>query len=98
MPTHRIRLGPPWVASADGTRFSRRFGHPRTLDADESIWLACAFEPDAVTVNGTAVAAVSDLTPLLQPRNEIVVQLAAGGIFPGEVTLEIRSGAERSDA
>ncbi|HUR53540.1 MAG TPA: hypothetical protein VMZ71_05395 [Gemmataceae bacterium] len=98
MPPHRIRLGPPWVASADGTRFTRRFGRPRTLDPGESVWLVCAFELDAVTVNGTAVAAVSDLTPLLQPRNEIVVQLAAGGIFPGEVALEIRSGAEPSDA
>jgi hypothetical protein len=95
---HRIRLGPPWVASPDGTRFARRFGRPRTLDAGETVWLVCAFESDTVTVNGQAVAAVSDITSLLQPRNEIVVFLAAGANFPGEVALEIRPTAEQSES
>ena len=98
MATHRIRLGPPWVASPDGTRHTRRFGRPRTLDADERVWLVCAFEPDAVTVNGQTVPATADITSFLQPRNEIEIQLAVGGNFPVEVALEIRPAAEQSES
>ena len=92
MTPHRIRLGPPWVASADG--FARRFGRPRTLDPHDRVWLVCGFEPESVTVNGHVVSATADITALIQPRNEIVVRIAAGTNFPGEVALEIRAAVE----
>ena len=94
MTPHRIRLGPPWVASADGTTFTRRFGRPRTLDPGERVWLVCDFSPESVTINGERVAATADLTSLIQPRNEIVVRIAAGAKFPSEVALEIRAAVE----
>ena len=93
MPTHRIRLGPPWVASPDGTLHTRRFGRPRTLDAGERVWLVCHFPPADVSVNGQPVDAVADITDLLQPRNEVVVRLANGTQL-GDVALEIRPAAE----
>jgi hypothetical protein len=92
MSTHRIRLGPPWDAAADGTH-SRRFGRPRSLGPGERVWLVCHLPPDAaVTVNGHAVPASADVTDLLGPRNEVTVRLPPGG-ERGEVALEIRSEA-----
>jgi hypothetical protein len=98
MTPHRIRLGHPWVASADGLSFSRRFGRPRTLDPTERVWLVCGFEPEAVTENGEAVAATADVTALIQPRNEIVLRIAADAKFPGEVALEIRATPEPAES
>lgn len=94
MTPHRIRLGPPWVASADGTRFARRFGRPRTLSPGEAVWLVCGFDPASVAVNGQPVTSTADITALLGVRNEVVVEVAAGANFPGDVALEIRAVAE----
>jgi hypothetical protein len=97
MPAHRIRLGPPWDASPDGTRHARRFGRPRTLGPGERVWLVCPVPPGAtVSVNRQPVDPVADITPFLQPRNELVVVLPAAGEVGG-VALEIRSGAELSE-
>jgi len=97
--SHRIRLGPPWEVSADGTRHVRRFGRPRTLDADEQVWLVCGSltEGSEVLVNGTSVgtsaggAFAVDITSLLQPRNELAITLPAATAL-GDIALEIRSG------
>lgn len=89
MKLHTIRLGEPWVRIplGDGrTRFRRRFGRPRTLDATERLWLACD-RPVSAVVNGTqlGVGERFDLTEHLQPRNELVIE--AGEL--GAVALEV---------
>ena len=97
---HRIRLGPPWqlAATDGGTRHARKFGRPRTLDANERLWLVCERVPGAgeVRVNGTLVASpdapgplAADITPFLLPRNEVVFAVASDGPL-GAVALEVR--------
>jgi hypothetical protein len=98
---HQIRLGPPWdvTATDSGTRHARKFGRPRTLDANERLWLVCAHVPSAaeVRVNGTPVGALeapspfaADITDFLQQRNEVVFAVAAEGRL-GVVVLEVRA-------
>jgi hypothetical protein len=97
---HTIRLGPPWqvAATADGTRHARKFGRPRTLDADERLWLVCEHVPGsaAIRVNGTAVGTVdapgpfaADITSLLHPRNEVTLVVASDSPL-GAIALEVR--------
>lgn len=97
---HTIRLGPPWSVTpeAAGERHARKFGRPRTLDADERLWLVCAHVPGpaAVSVNGAVVGTAgaggpfaADVTSLLRPRNEVVFAVPAGGAL-GAVALEVR--------
>jgi|SRR6266540_6923553 len=99
--THWIRLGPPWEVSPtdDGrSRHRRRFGRPRTLDAEERVWLVAdsrsmKFE---VTVNGEFVGAgepgpfAADITNLLNLRNEVVFVIPSDASL-GEIALEIRA-------
>jgi hypothetical protein len=98
---HSIRLGPPWqVTAADsGTRHARKFGRPRTLDADERLWLVCAHVPSAAEVhmNGTTVGKsdtpgpfAADITSLLLPRNEVVFVVASDEPLGG-VELQVRT-------
>jgi hypothetical protein len=99
MPTHRIRLGSPWiVTSAEGrTRHARKFGWPRTADPGERVWVVCAAVPGpaAVSVNGEALGSVdsgpfaADITHLLKPRNELAFDVASAEPL-GDVALEIR--------
>src|SRR5687768_4324963 len=88
--THSIRLGPPWQTTTSdvGTRHARKFGRPRTLDANERLWLVCEHVPGAaeVRVNGTAVGSLdasgpfaADVTALLRPRNEVSFAVASDG-------------------
>jgi hypothetical protein len=101
MSTHRIRLGPPWEVTAAGgrARHARKFGRPRTLGAAERVWLVCDSVPGPadVLVNGEPVGSVAevgafavDITPLLKPRNEVVIDTASADT-PAEVALEIRA-------
>lgn len=96
--THRIRLGPPWEvsAAADGrVTHRRRFGRPRVLGPGERVWLVCESVPGPATVavNGTPLgSAEADITELLLPRNEVVIDAADGPL--GEVRLEIRGPGE----
>src|SRR4051794_19849261 len=97
---HRIHLGPPWqvVASAAGrTRHARKFGLPRAADPDQRVWVVCAAAPGpaAVSVNGVPLATTAaagpfaaDVTPLLRPRNELVLDVDSAEPL-GEVALEI---------
>jgi hypothetical protein len=104
---HTIRLGPPWqITSTDsGTRHARKFGWPRTLDTSERLWLVCEHVPGPaeVRVNGTVVAAdvsgpfASDITHLLQPRNEVVIAVTAESPL-GAVALEVRPTELRAGA
>lgn len=96
---HTIRLGPPWTVTttAAGARHARKFGRPRTLDANERLWLVCAHVPGPTEVhlNGTLVGTTeggpfaADITAHLLPRNEVVVATSAGEL--GAVALEVRS-------
>ncbi|MBX9582159.1 MAG: hypothetical protein K2X87_17785 [Gemmataceae bacterium] len=99
---HSIRLGPPWEVSAAGGRTThrRRFGRPRTLGPGERVRLACDSVPGpaTVTLNGRPLGAAAgpfaaDLTDLLAPRNEVVIDAADGPL--GEVRLEIYGPGER---
>jgi hypothetical protein len=97
---HTIRLGPPWQTTPTdtGSRHARKFGRPRTLDANEQLWLVCECVPGPaeVRVNGTVVGTPDasgpfavDITSLLQPRNEVVIAVADAGAL-GAVALEVR--------
>jgi hypothetical protein len=99
---HTIRLGPPWQVTATdgGTSHARKFGRPRTLDANEKVWLVCERIPGAaeIRVNGATVGAAdapgafaADITPLLQSRNEVVF-VVTSKLPLGASALEIRPG------
>lgn len=89
---------------AGRVRYTRRFGMPTNLSAEESVWLVFeGVEGSAnVSLNGTALGSHGhdeepfgfEVTPLLKARNELQVDVesrsSSGGIW-GEVVLEIRS-------
>ncbi|MBL8800157.1 MAG: hypothetical protein JNM56_40115 [Planctomycetia bacterium] len=91
---------------AGRVRFRRRFGLPRQIDAHERLWLTFAGIEGAadLSLNGQHLARTVtgpyplayEVTALMQPRNELTVEVAApdgdGGLW-GEVTLEIRATA-----
>ena len=98
---HTIRLRGFWDVTplpSGFTQHRRRFGKPRTLDANESLWLVCphVLEAATVTLNGEPVSTSSQLEPLavdltanLQPRNEVIIEMAGDGEL-SDVVLEIR--------
>lgn len=96
---HTIRLGPPWtVTTTDaGARHARKFGRPRTLDANERLWLVCDHVPGPAEVHlngahlGTSEGGpfAADISAHLLPRNEVVVTAGPGEL--GTVRLEVRS-------
>jgi hypothetical protein len=98
---HRIRLRGPWTAEliSGGTRFRRRFGFPGRIDDYERVWLTCTGTsgPAAIWLNGTPLgrtvsgAFEDDVTALLQPRNEVAVEVE--GDSCGAVALEVRRTA-----
>ncbi len=84
-------------------RFSRRFGYPGQIDSDERVWLTLAdlTGPCTVSLNGTLLAETAsasawleiDGTSLLQPRNELRLEMACPGRGEQpwtEVALEVR--------
>jgi GNAT superfamily N-acetyltransferase len=97
---HTIRLAGGWATTtptAGVTRYARRFGRPRTLDPNETVWVTvrAATGPGTVAVNGRTVGHVDAAVPfaaeirsLLQDRNDFVLELRGP---PSEVALEIRS-------
>ena len=100
---HTIRLRGFWEVTPQPegrTRHTRRFGKPRTLDANESLWLVSSTtHAVAVTLNGHPIGNASayqplaiDLTVNLQPRNEIAIDTQTDGELT-DITLEIRQHA-----
>ncbi len=94
---------------AGRVRFRRRFGYPGRIDAHERVWLTFAGIEGTATVvlNDQPLALASrssalefDVTNLLRPRNELVVDVEAaggqGGLW-GEVALEVRCTAYLRD-
>jgi hypothetical protein len=86
-------------------RFRRRFGYPGQIDSHERVWLTFAGVSDRADVwlNERALGQLTseapgsfEVTPLLQERNELVVevegQAESGGLW-GEVALEVRCTA-----
>jgi hypothetical protein len=83
-------------------RYVRRFGLPTNLDPDERVFLVVGevVEQATIMLNGSQLGRQLhaegerryEMTPLLQPRNELVIfveaRQALGGIL-GEVKLEI---------
>jgi hypothetical protein len=104
---HRIRLRGPWRCEPSGVpgrvRFHRSFGYPGRIDAYERVWLTFAGTGSTAEVRlnhhllgPIATAGEWEVTPLLRPRNELVVEIegvAKVGGVPGEVALEIRCTA-----
>ena len=85
--------------------FRRRFGYPGQIDAYERVWLTLAGVSDraAIRLNGTALGNCGgdgpfefEITRLLRPRNELVVEVDGtaleGGLW-GETALEVRCTA-----
>ncbi len=100
---YRIRLNGFWTATAlpDGrTRCTRRFGRPRTLDDDESVWLTAATvpAPAVVAVNGHVLGATHKPRPFafeiaspLEPRNAVTIDVRGPPeVVFHDVALEIR--------
>src|SRR5438045_3707759 len=86
---HRIRLRGPWQSEplANGVRRRRRFGYPVRIDADERVWLtfhgvtgrvAVALNGQALGSHDGAEAFAYEVTPLLRPRNELVMDVQGG--------------------
>lgn len=84
-------------------RFRRSFGYPGRLDAHERVWLTFAGVGGAAEaqlnnhpLGRIATGSELEVTPLLRPRNELVVEVEStadqGGIW-GEVALEVRCTA-----
>lgn len=103
MSAHVIRLRGFWAVAEVGpgrVRHTRSVGRPRLPDAAETVWLVGERAPGdgQALVNGRPVGAVSggqpfavEITSLLQPRNEIAIEVTAAADAPlGEVTIEIR--------
>jgi hypothetical protein len=106
----RIHLPCRWddAALADITgraRFRRRFGYPGRIDAHERVWLIVAGTAERleVSLNGVPLGEQAggpsgefDVTALLRPRNELVIDTAMpaerSGAW-GEVALEVRCTA-----
>lgn len=100
---HLIRLRDPWQAEpleAGRTRYRRVFQKPTGLDEPERVWLVIdGAGPGTVAFNGQPLGEIApagrltffDITPRLQVRNEIELQLA-GPL--GDVRLEIRLHSE----
>jgi hypothetical protein len=91
---------------AGRVRFTRRFGYPGRIDADERVWLTFAGVEGTAEVRlngqplgrheGAAGPFEHEVTRLLQARNQLVVEVeeltGRGGLW-GDVALEIRRTA-----
>lgn len=93
---HRMTLRPPWEQEPlpDGrTRHRRRFGRPRTLGENETVWLVGEASGE-VRLNGEPLGACDgrfafDVTNRLNPRNELAID-TAGELGP--VAVEVWAG------
>ncbi len=87
MTTHTIRLNHFWIATVLSTgrmRFTRSFGKPRTLDANETVWIVASSSPGTgtATLNGTWLGDFEanmpfalEITNLLLNRNEVCLEI-----------------------
>jgi beta-galactosidase/beta-glucuronidase len=102
--TMPCRWGEAGLADFAGrVRFRRRFGYPGRIDSHERVWLTFAGIEAVAEVRlndhflgrreGKDGPFEFEVTPLLQARNELIVDVEAasdrGGLW-GEVALEVR--------
>ena len=100
---HVIRLREPWEAEPTdkgGMRYRRRFGWAAELSPEDRVFLAmdATLDQVQVQVNGVSLPVAGphdmparfEITSLLQPRNEAVIETAEGR--PDNVRLEIPTG------
>jgi hypothetical protein len=97
MPCRWAEAGKPDLTGT--VRCRRRFGYPGRIDPHERVWLTFAGVADHAdaSLNDTALGSVTgpaefDVTALLQPRNDLVVDVEGPGLW-GEVALEVRCTA-----
>ncbi len=103
MTTHTIRLNHFWIATVLPTgrmRCARSFGKPRTLDANETVWIVASSSPGTgtATLNGTWLGDFEanmpfalEITGLLLNRNEVCLEIVADGELAIEgIVLEFR--------
>lgn len=100
---HVIRLRGHWkrdVLPNGRVRYSRPFGSPRTLDANESAWLIGTSPGNgSLFLNDQSAGTVADGVPFafevtasLLPRNRIALEVTAGGNETlDDVALDIRT-------
>jgi len=110
-PKSRVTMPCHWHESgladfAGRVLYRRRFGYPGRIDDTERVWLtfAGASATVSVTLNDVELGRVAqpsspfefEVTPLLRPRNELIVDLRGAvptdGLW-GEVALEVRRTA-----
>ncbi len=108
-PSHTIRLRDPWQTepTARGhTRLRRRFGWTATLAAGDRVLLAigAATVEGRVYVNEVALGTFTpdclpaqfEISRLLRPRNEAVIEIGGGKV--GGVSLEIHTASSETVA
>jgi hypothetical protein len=111
LPARRVVMPARWGEIglgefAGSVRFRRRFGYPSRIDPHETVWLTFAGIAGRASIhlNGHALASAvassepleCPITPLLRPRNELIVDIEATGPQSGlwgEVALEVRCTA-----
>jgi hypothetical protein len=106
-PSHTIRLRDPWQTepTARGrTRLRRRFGWTATLASGDRVLLliGTATAEGRVWVNETVLGSFApdclpaqfDISRLLRPRNEAVIEIAGGKV--GDVRLEIHAASSET--
>jgi hypothetical protein len=104
---HTIRLRGFWSVTTTPDKkahlHSRGFGRPRTLDADERLWLVCTHVPGQaqILLNQTLIEELPaagplaiDITPYLQARNHLIFIVCSAAPL-GEVALEVRRAGEK---
>lgn len=107
-PAGRMTLPTPWAAAglsefAGRLQLRRSFGYPGQIDPHEQVWLTFGSLRDhaEILLNGSRLGTLTAeggeflITPLLRPRNELLVVVDGdhnGGLI-GDVALEVRAEA-----
>jgi hypothetical protein len=96
---HAIRLREPWEHTPHerGVRHTRSFNCPTNLDPGQRVWLVIdAADLAGVALNGKPLghfhgdsSARLEIAPLLQLRNEVVIEQLGENAALGDVRLEI---------
>jgi hypothetical protein len=103
---HTIRLGDPWQVEpteSGGSRFCRRFGWTAQLDRHEKLFFVVgeANAAGRVWLNGVSLGTFGldtlparfEISSLVKPRNEAVIEVAGGRV--AAVRLEVQETSIR---
>ena len=98
MDIHSIRLREPWQCESrgDGVCWSRSFNWPAGLTPRERVWVVVEPLPVGarILLNGNPLGEEREITRLIEVRNLLEIELAAGGAggLPFAVRLDIDEG------